>query len=263
MTDNNVLTLKNNSSSEVTFYVTGSDGHTEALTLESMESVAKPLGWTGTAGLISGMINGPDANQVLSALPLRNANATISVIDGVVWQRDTVSSSATLSAKAEIGAPGVFAIQKQLLPNWCWAAVTSSVGDFYGVGQKSQGQLANDCLKQTTCTNTPPGIGCDAPFDTAEALRSVSHLNAVTPGPLLQTSVASEIAGKHPVGLGIYWPTSKVGHAIVISAYAGAGDTASITVQDPAHATVSSVAFKGFPGNAYPNASWSRTFTTK
>ncbi|SDF58525.1 MULTISPECIES: papain-like cysteine protease family protein [unclassified Duganella] len=260
-----VLTLQNESSSVVTFYVTGSDGKTRMLALEAGESVDSPLKWNGpgSAGLVSGMINGSEINQVLPSVLIENADTTLRVLDGVVWERDTDPATRLGTTQLPDGEPGVFAIQKQQMSKWCWAAVTSSVVDFYGSAKKTQGELANSELKLTSCDVKAPPSECNKPFATATALRHVGHLNATTPDGLTLSKVETEIAAQHPIAMSLNWPNKTIGHAIVISGYAGAGDTATITVQDPATASTSIVSFKGFPGNSYPDAIWKRSYTTK
>lgn len=262
---NNILTLENQSLLVVTFYVIASDGATSALTLTAGESVTHPLDWTGPVGVIAAIANlASGSQQIMPAGPLMNATATLTVCDGAAWVQDLVPATATLAAVGpkEVETKGTFTIQQQQQTNWCWAALTSSVNDFYGSAARSQGELANWAFKTTSCTQTPVGNTCNQAYNTSLALAHVNHLKKTTEAALDLAAVKAELPG-NPIGAGIRWASSNVGHAVALTACAGDGDKATVTVQDPGKASVTHMPFAKFPGGQFKGADWKRTFTTQ
>lgn len=74
-------------------------------------------------------------------------------------QLSDVESAAPLGALA--AASLNFTMQKQTQTNWCWAAVSASVGNYYGTGSWTQCGVATAALDRNCC-NQPGRATCMA-----------------------------------------------------------------------------------------------------
>lgn len=74
-------------------------------------------------------------------------------------QLSDVESVASLGALA--AASLNFTMQKQTQTNWCWAAVSASVGNYYGTGSWTQCGVATAALDRNCC-NQPGRATCMA-----------------------------------------------------------------------------------------------------
>lgn len=110
-----------------------------------------------------------------------------------------------------------FQIQTQQHSNWCWAATTASVSDFYqNPAAWTQCQVAAACLFRQCCASPTP---CDVVFTLDGPLKEVSHLKNVVPSAITAQAVHSEINSGRVVCCHISWPGTLGGHFVAISGY--------------------------------------------
>lgn len=84
-----------------------------------------------------------------------------------------------------------FRMEQQRETNWCWAAVSASVNDFYrGNPVWSQCAIAASCLGRACCFSPEP---CDTRYTLEHPLSVVGHLAGHGYGPLTFPEVAGEI----------------------------------------------------------------------
>lgn len=127
-------------------------------------------------------------------------------------------------------------IPRQIQTNWCWAAVTEGIWNYYDrANSKQQCEVARLSLghspaQQCCCKGKSE---CNRPYYLDVSLKVAdcyaSRANSAVPA----TDILSEIKADHPVGIRIQWP-SELGHFVVASAIEGlvAGGY-KVTLQDP------------------------------
>ncbi len=113
-----------------------------------------------------------------------------------------------------------FTLQEQLGINWCWAAVSQGVAEFYGIGSWTQCEIASRTLpgSRNCCTATPRGGPCDETYYLHEALTTVGHLGGPPTGPLSATEIQAQLQQNRPIGVRIRWQSGR-GHFIVLTGY--------------------------------------------
>jgi hypothetical protein len=151
-----------------------------------------------------------------------------------------------------------FVMQQQTQTQWCWAAVTSSVADYYNSHQMTQCALANWAFAQTTCCTNGNSPACNKPYPLQAPLQQVQHLNQATLGGLSFPQIKTEINNSHPIAIGVAW-SGGGGHALAIAGYDDANNT--IDLRDPWYGS-SVAAFNGFPAN-YHSSTWHSSYTTQ
>lgn len=162
-----------------------------------------------------------------------------------------------------------FVMQRQLETNWCWAAVSASVCDFFGGPNGPSGtpwkqcEIVNVAHNLLTCCQDGSTYQCNQDGMLDQGLVIVSHLA----GPALGRAedfayVQQEIDGGRPVGVRILW-TQGDAHAVIISGYDDQNGGQMVEVEDPwyGHSTYDIASFtsgyqsgKGQWNDTYPIA---------
>ncbi|MGL4861145.1 MAG: papain-like cysteine protease family protein [Enterobacteriaceae bacterium] len=148
-----------------------------------------------------------------------------------------------------------FTMQKQSQTNWCWAAVATSVGNFYGTGLWTQCAVANDQLKRTTCCSQPGPCNVYGYLDAA--LRTTRSFSSMRSGSLAMSSINSQINQGRPVGLRCAW---NGGGAHFLAIYGTDGDY--ILVADSIYG-YSTRALSTFPASYNSGGKWTHTYFTR
>lgn len=116
---------------------------------------------------------------------------------------------------------------------WCWAAVASSITDYFtgAYGEDCDfltqyfyinGNWTNCCSFPQTCYRTGMGMG-----EISMALYQVAGLYShIMQGPLTECQLRQELASGRPIIIGM---TKTMGHVAIITGY----DSTGYTVQDP------------------------------
>lgn len=115
-----------------------------------------------------------------------------------------------------------FHIQAQEQGNWCWAAVATSVANFYDGTSRRQCDLVNQRRSLTTCCSEPDASDdklCNQADDTAAALADVGHHAGTSDLALTFLRVQGEIMQDRLIGVRIEWAGQTVGHAVVLDGY--------------------------------------------
>ncbi|MFF8955626.1 papain-like cysteine protease family protein [Streptomyces sp. NPDC014894] len=124
-----------------------------------------------------------------------------------------------------------FTMQQQTKSNWCWAAVASSVADFYGnAGGWTQCTVADAHLGRGDCCGSPAGDPCNVPSVLDAPLSIVGRFSQMFGFAVSSADVVTEIADSRPVCLRVQW-TDGSGHFLTVTGYA---EEAPVTfVDDP------------------------------
>jgi hypothetical protein len=131
-----------------------------------------------------------------------------------------------------------FTVQHQLQTQWCWAAVSVSIVDFYETPTAwTQCKLASTQLGANGCCENGASEQCNQPWYVDQALTSLGAFASTEEVPSsaseassLPSTVEQDIAGQRPVGIGIAWDGGG-GHAIVLEGYRA--DRAMVAIEDP------------------------------
>jgi hypothetical protein len=157
-----------------------------------------------------------------------------------------------------------FITQKQILDNWCWAAVASSISFYYNSdSQWLQSTIAanlidSSCALIDTNNATAAPTICDVSMDLATVLNATQNLYG-TPleRQLSFNEIVDQINANAPVCCQIVWQAISAAHYLTIYGY----DGADIIIGDP-EAGIFSINYNDFC-SGYRGGSWSRSFGTQ
>lgn len=268
------------------------------ITVPPNGSVSHPTDLANAPWQVSAILNGPgstnpslfwaaaqyaDPNAVIT-LPLTLlpavSDSTPSADTGFVPRPRTVSlldpanlrlvgPTPTQVAEVPKSLKLVFYMQVQTQTNWCWAALTASVYDYYTPvlvpSPVTQCSLANWATKLTNCCAASPAAACNIPYQPEVALAHVKCLNApMLSRSLTMAEVIIEIGNSKPIGIRVA-AGGNVGHALAVVGYDVTNprpELATIDTKDPYWGETTST-FIGFPQNYHGNSSWTHTFKTQ
>jgi hypothetical protein len=167
-----------------------------------------------------------------------------------------------------------FSIHQQECSEWCWAAVTAAVGEFYQNSHcpRQQCKIVNQLLKvpQDCCTEcnceSDPFDACNQPRNLGVALAAYRHARDGINGlrSLKFSEIQDEIESGHPITVSITLDDPAAsGHAIAIYGYTADG---KVLVADPMQAeTLITVSYTDLlAGNTSElHGKWQAAFRTK
>lgn len=157
-----------------------------------------------------------------------------------------------------------FQIQNQLLSNWCWAAVASSISRYYNNNSPwTQGTLAANLTGHDSCSvitkDTAPIAPpvCNQVLDVASALKVTGNFVQQVLRPLTFNEVIGQVQGGWPVCCQISWDEYTTSHFVVVYGF----NANMLVVGDP-EAGVCSVDYTQFT-TGYRGGKWSRSIATQ
>jgi hypothetical protein len=159
--------------------------------------------------------------------------------------------------------PG-FSVQLQLQTQWCWAAVSASVADFFGSNLWPQCQVAAAEFAPLNCCGADGPLGCNNPWYLDKALTRVGHFDRRTTPNAPFSSVQSEINGGRPLGCRIAWSGNTGGHFMAIGGWLVASDgTQFVDVYDPIY-QFNQMPYVDFCSSyRSPGDTWTHSYFTK
>jgi Papain-like cysteine protease AvrRpt2 len=156
-----------------------------------------------------------------------------------------------------------FRTQKQILDNWCWAAVTSSIAFYFnGNSRWLQSTLAarliNNVCASVNANNaqTAPPV-CDVQMDIGRALTLTGNLAGDILRPLSFNEVVQQINAGFPLCCQIVFPGVQTSHFVILYGY----QSTDVVIGDP-QAGIFSLNYQSFL-TSYRNGNWRRTIGTK
>lgn len=158
-----------------------------------------------------------------------------------------------------------FTIQKQLMSNWCWAAVTESINNFYKGTPISQASIVAKVIDKPICALGKPIPLCNEMADLSYALNSVGHLKTNLNNALSPIDTANCIANGNPLGCQLYLPSLGGGHVVVIyGTYQNNHGTMMLCVADPKDSAQLVMPYKLFLNNYRGiGGQWVRSYITR
>lgn len=116
--------------------------------------------------------------------------------------------------------------------NWCWAAVTVGIDEFYGGIGWTQCRLANDLLVRDDCCRQGGTLACSKTYRLDEALAYIGRLDRFENAAQVWDTCDREITAQRPLGVRIELEGGMPAHAVVIIGVGTAYDQ-MVVVFDP------------------------------
>ncbi len=166
-----------------------------------------------------------------------------------------------------------FKIEHQLRSEWCWAAITSSVSDYYSPKASwCQCKLASEMVRRTSnrrqhcCRPLSGGLlkACNQDWFLASALRIVGRGGGrLKFGRLSFQAIRKNIRAGFPICVRIGWPDGSGHFVVIIGCNQSSNGDEWVYVDDPLHGHGTWL-YQEFCGN-YHNAGgrWTVTFPLK
>jgi hypothetical protein len=163
-----------------------------------------------------------------------------------------------------------FDLQMQQQSNWCWAAVTTSLLNFFDPDNTlTQCQVVKECFSQTDfetetdCCRRPKSNDCNRVFKLVDALDSMGLLSNRCNYPLSLDEIREQIQSGAPVALRIEWKKGG-GHFVLITAI-GPPDPKSegqtwLRVSDPKDQAASYITYNALKTRYKGNGKWTHTY---
>jgi hypothetical protein len=159
------------------------------------------------------------------------------------------------------------AIDHTVPSQWCWAAVASAIGNFYG-NPKSPCEVATACL-DSDCCNPPVTSDSDSrntDWGLDQPLATVGQTLPHTDGALSLADTFAEIHSQRPVCCHIQWPPGSTppGHYMIVVGCNPAAGT--VDVRDNRYGDKNDLSYTTlvtvYGGPAGPKGSWDVTYKT-
>src|SRR5215472_8736999 len=107
------------------------------------------------------------------------------------------------TAAPSVGAAGVtYPEEHQLADNWCWAACTQMVVEYYSLPAVQQCSIASTFLAQPNCCVNPTPSPCDQGYAADGIAGVLSHYGAnanYNPSAIVEAPLRAELDAKRPV----------------------------------------------------------------
>jgi hypothetical protein len=152
-------------------------------------------------------------------------------------------------------------MQHQEESEWCWAATSVSIADYYQHSSPwVQCSLVNRALGLTTCCKDGSDGGCNVPWYLDRALAIVGHLAKVTGGKPSFSVITEQIGLRRPLGVRIGW-FGGGGHFPAVTGYDPRGQV--LTIDDPLFGRTWAVPYDAFPAKYQTGGTWTTSYETQ
>jgi Papain-like cysteine protease AvrRpt2 len=153
-----------------------------------------------------------------------------------------------------------FLMHWQAQTNWCWAATTAALVEFYR-GSGCQFSVATAVLgthSANVITKLPNNVQTSA----GHALGTFNHLAGVSQQPASFPEICQEIDINRPICLRVIWNHGNA-HVIAIAGYEITGDGDQLVLVADSDGGVTTKPFDSFPGNYRSGGFWTHTYLTQ
>jgi len=192
---------------------------------------------------------GTQANNTATGKALPKC-LTKNLIDPQLAEVDTAEERASFAA----GSLN-FSMQPQTQSNWCWAAVSASVGNYYGTGSWTQCNVANAELNRNSCCNQPGPCNVYGYLDSA--LRTTRSFANMSQGSIQLSAIENQINMGRPIGVRVAW---YGGGAHFNTIYGTNGNY--LLIADSIYG-YSTRALNSFPRSYNGGGNWTNTYFTR
>jgi hypothetical protein len=185
-----------------------------------------------------------------------------------------------------------FKLQMQQQTKWCWAAVTTSLLNFFNAesgltqcqvvrkcfdqnGQQTQAASAEDAATRKLimdCCQSGNAEACNKTFKLSEALKAMGILEAYENRPLTLAEMREQISAGVPLAIRIGWrdrqgKLSNSGHFVTVTAVGPddprGEDQTWIRVADPKDKVASYITYGALKSNYKCQGQWTHTYLIK
>ena len=154
-----------------------------------------------------------------------------------------------------------FDMEAQTQSNWCWAATSKSVSQYYWHRSSwTQCSIANAELGHSDCCSSPVPAPCNVPWFLDSALSRTRNFVSIS-GPCTFEQLRAQIDSGRPVGARIGW-SGGGGHFMVIYGYTYGLGFEWIDIDDPIYGK-SHMSLDDFTNRYQGNGTWTHTYFTK
>lgn len=153
--------------------------------------------------------------------------------------------------------------QHQRESEWCWAATTSSITNFYTYESPwTQCMLANRTFGQVNCCMDGGLSACNQPGYPDRSLTMTGHFATIVNGKPSLGTLMFELAAGRPVSIAIHWTSGRGDHNPAVIGYDNSNpDAPTIDIADPLYG-LSTCDFHTFPEFYQGGANWLRSYLT-
>lgn len=162
-------------------------------------------------------------------------------------------------------------MEHQKQDQWCWAAVTLAICQFYGDQTwQQQCDVVNDIFAEirgaADCCQNCGTLPCNMSWTLSVVLNSANRLNAPIRSVLDFDDLMQEIEiGQRPVAIRIMFSDLNTAHFVVLVGCAQTPDGKQwVRVADPSLATgnVTTIEYSALPNNYRDGATWDESYFT-
>jgi hypothetical protein len=172
---------------------------------------------------------------------------------------DELEDSGTTSS----GTLNNFVVQDQEQTNWCWAAISASIAEFFGSSFWTQCKIASEELG-VDCSRASNKNTCNRQWSLDAPLRLVGHLDQMVERSCNLAEVIEEINAGRPLCCRIAYRRSGGGHFVAIGGWSNTSDGKSyLQVHDPYLGFVIQLYDKFASGYRAPGDHWSHSYFTR
>jgi len=156
-----------------------------------------------------------------------------------------------------------FRTQKQILGNWCWAAVTSGVSFYFNPNSRwiqsaLAARLINSSCSGINALNVATASDtCNSTLDVARSLQLTGNFAGDLVRPLFFNEVVGQINKGFPICCQIVFPGLDTSHFVVLYGYSGS----NVIIGD-SQAGIFTIPYTTFL-ESYRGGNWRRTIGTK
>src|SRR5258707_1146304 len=156
----------------------------------------------------------------------------------------------------------LFDMQPQQESNWCWAATSTSVAQFYNPSSGwTQCLVANGELSRTDCCGTGASGACNVPWYLDTALQLVGRLDHWNTSVVTIAHIDAEVTYARPLCLRVAWSGGGA-HFLAIRGHFVSGGTDFISVDDPIYGK-SDVNYSVLKTSYQGSGTWTHSYYTK
>lgn len=156
----------------------------------------------------------------------------------------------------------LFDMQGQQQTNWCWAATSTSVAQFYNPNSGwTQCLVANGELGRSDCCGAGASGPCNVPWFLDTALTRVGRLDHWTGSVATVAEIENEVTFARPLCLRVAWSGGGA-HFLAIRGHYTVGGTDFVSVDDPIYGK-SDVSYAVLQSSYQGTGSWTHTYYTR
>lgn len=158
--------------------------------------------------------------------------------------------------------PG-FLMQLQEQTQWCWAAVTASIADYYRASAWHQQCVVASREKSSQCCNSQnPGI-CNVPTPLDGPLTRTGHFsNGRVDSPQQFDVVEQEIGGQRALACRVVWGNGTAHFVAVTACSVDASGAEYVEIGDPLQPGPTNIPYDEFVSNYRGEGTWTNSYFT-